>query len=157
MEKDKTQPREKPGTLDASPASRTALSQPDYARFHAVADDDIKRLRRIETPVALTISAVTTGICLAGAYEIIRILKLANAGGAALTLGDVGLMVGWGATFGVAFATAIFSMHRRSKIIEALDAIRRRPRVPVAPELMTALKKTRGRGTLDPRDLVKTK
>lgn len=157
MDKDKTQPREKPGTLDASPASKTALSQPDYARFHAVADDDIKRLRRIETPVALTISAVATGICVAGAYEIIRILKMASAGSATLTLGDVGLLVGWAGAFGVAFTAAIFSMHRRSRIIEALDAIWRRPRVPVAPELMTALKKTSGRGTLDPRDLVKTK
>lgn len=145
----KVQPDKQIGTIDASTVPDGALSAPDHEQFHAVADSDIKRLKHIETPVALAVAAVFTGAFLMASHPVIKIIGAASRGDVTVSLLDIGLIIAWALAFGVAITAAFVSMRRRTGVIEALDAIRRRPRMPVAPSGDT------GRGHPDPRELLR--
>lgn len=128
------------GTLDATPISASALSSPDVARYHAVSDRDIDRLKNIEKPWSLIFAAMFAGLVFAGAWPVYSALEAAYLGTAALSFNEGVMVMAWAASLGIAVAAGFASARARSRVIVTLEEIRRRPTLPVtgAVEAMTA-------------------
>jgi hypothetical protein len=122
------------GTLDASALPAEALSGPNVIRYRAVTETDIARLRMMERPWSLIFAALFGGVVLALGYPVYQIITEVRAGVAAgaISLIDLGIVAGWACALGIAVASGIVSLRRRSKILETLDAMARRPSLPVA-------------------------
>jgi len=122
------------GTLDASALPAESLSGPNVVRYRAVTEADIARLKMMERPISLIAAALFSGIVLAASYPVYQIVTAARAGAGAgaASLTDLGLVAGWACSLGIAVAAGVVSVRRRSRIMETLDAMARRPSLPVA-------------------------
>jgi hypothetical protein len=120
------------GTLDAAALPAEALSGPNVVRYRAVTETDIARLRLMEKPISLIAAALFGGIVLALSYPVYQIVTGLRAGTDAATLTDLGVVAAWACSLGIAVASGIVSIRRRSRIIETLDLMARRPSLPVA-------------------------
>jgi hypothetical protein len=120
------------GTLDAAALPAEALSGPNVIRYRAVTETDIARLRLMEKPISLIAAALFGGVVLALSYPVYQIVTGLRAGTSAASLTDLGVIAGWACALGVAVASGLVSIRRRSKIIETLDLMARRPSLPVA-------------------------
>ena len=124
------------GTLDASALPAEALSGPNVIRYRAVTEGDIARLRMMERPWSLIAAALFGGVVLALGYPVYQIVTEVRAGASAaakagaVSLTDLGVIAGWACALGIAVASGIVSMRRRSKILETLDTMARRPPRP---------------------------
>lgn len=120
------------GTLDASALPAEALSGPNVIRYRAVSERDIARLRLMERPISLIVAALFGGIVLALSYPIYQIVDGVRGGTNPATLTDLGVIAGWACALGIALASGIVSIRRRSKLMETLEEMARRPSLPVA-------------------------
>lgn len=126
------------GTLDAAALPAEALSGPNVIRYRAVTESDIARLRMMERPWSLIFAALFGGVVLALGYPVYQIVTEARAGagtgagGGGIALIDLGIVSGWGCALGISVACGIVSLRRRSRILETLEAMARRPSLPVA-------------------------
>jgi len=130
------------GTLDASALPAEALSGPNVIRYRAVTETDIARLRMMERPWSLIFAALFGGVVLALGYPVYQIVTDVRAGAGAgaavganagtVSLIDLSIVAGWACALGIAVASGLISLRRRSKILETLDAMARRPSLPVA-------------------------
>jgi len=128
------------GTLDAAALPAEALSGPNIVRYRAVTETDIARLRMMERPWSLIFAALFGGIVLALGYPVYQIVMGVRAGAGAgpgvvsgaVSLMDLGIVAAWACSLGIALAAGIASMRRRSKILDTLDTMARRPSLPVA-------------------------
>jgi len=130
---DKPKQAEAPsGTLDASALPAEALSGPNVVRYRAVTEGDIARLKMMERPLSLVAAALFGGIVLACSYPVIQIVTGIRAGAATASLADLGVVAGWACSLGISIAAGIISVRRRSKIMDTLEMMARRPTLPVA-------------------------
>jgi hypothetical protein len=130
---DKPKQAEAPsGTLDASALPAAALSGHNVIRYRAVTEGDIARLRFLEKPLSLVAAALFTGITLACSYPVYQIVSQIRAGAGSISLADLGVVAAWAGSLGIAVAAGVVSIRRRSKLMEALEAMSRRPSLPVA-------------------------
>lgn len=128
------------GTLDASALPAEALSGPNVIRYRAVTEGDIARLRMMERPWSLIAAALFGGVVLALSYPVYQVVMGVRSGtgagtgvgGGAVSLMDLGIVAGWAGALGISAASGIVSIRRRSKILETLDMMARRPSLPVA-------------------------
>jgi ribosomal protein L13E len=122
------------GTLDAAALPAEALSGPNVIRYRAVTETDIARLRMMERPISLIAAALFGGIMLACSYPVYQIVThvRAGAGQGVVSLTDLGVVASWAGSLGISVAAGIVSIRRRSKIIETLELMARRPSLPVA-------------------------
>ena len=135
------------GTLDASLPSAASLSGSNVVKYRAVSEHDIAVLRNLEKPVSLAVAALFTGIFLAGSYPVYELVSLVRVEGGSMNLADLGIVIGWALALGVAVTATFASMRRQTRILDTLDAMRARPRLPAAPKTETvkptAKKRTR--------------
>lgn len=122
------------GTLDASLLSQASLSGSNVVRYRAVSERDIAVLRHLEKPVSLAVAALFTGIFLAASYPVYGLIGAARGAGAPMNLTDLGIVIGWALALGVAITATFASMRRRTRILDTLDAMRTRPRLPAPPK-----------------------
>jgi hypothetical protein len=126
------------GTLDAAALPAEALSGPNLIRYRAVTEGDIARLKLLERPWSLIFAALFGGVVLALGYPVyqivmeVRAVTTAGTGAGAVSLYDLGVVAGWACALGISVAAGIVSIRRRSKIMETLEAMARRPSLPVA-------------------------
>ncbi len=126
------------GTLDASALPAEALSGANVIRYRAVTESDIARLKMMERPWSLIFAALFGGIVLALGYPVYQIVTEVRAGAGAaagagvVSLTDLGVIAGWSCGLGISLASGIVSIRRRSKILETLEVMARRPSLPVA-------------------------
>lgn len=126
------------GTLDASALPAEALSGPNVIRYRAVTEGDIAQLRMMERPWSLIFAALFGGIVLALGYPIYQIVMDVRAGtgtgggGSAVSQMDLGIIAGWACSLGISVAAGIASLRRRSRILDTLEVMARRPSLPVA-------------------------
>ena len=130
---DKPEQAEAPsGTLDASALPAEALSGPNVVRYRAVTEGDIARLKMMERPLSLVAAALFGGVVLACSYPVYQIVTGIRAGPATVSLADLGVVAGWAGSLGISIAAGIISVRRRSKIMDTLELMARRPSLPVA-------------------------
>jgi len=126
------------GTLDAAALPAEALSGPNVIRYRAVTEGDIARLKMMERPWSLIFAALFGGVVLALGYPIYQIVTEVRAGtgagpgAAAVSLTDLGVVAGWACALGISVAAGIVSVRRRSKVLETLEMMARRPSLPVS-------------------------
>ncbi|MDH3232615.1 MAG: hypothetical protein OEQ29_03750 [Alphaproteobacteria bacterium] len=120
------------GTLDASALPAEALSGPNVVRYRAVTESDIARLKMMERPLSLIAAALFGGIVLACSYPVYQIVTEARAGAATVSLMDLGVVASWACSLGISVAAGIVSIRRRSKIMDTLELMARRPTLPIA-------------------------
>jgi len=128
------------GTLDAAALPAEALSGPNVIRYRAVTERDIARLKMMERPWSLIFAALFGGVVLALGYPVYQIVTEVRAGtgaaagasAAAVSLTDLGVVAGWACALGISVAAGIVSVRRRSKVLETLEMMARRPSLPVA-------------------------
>jgi len=128
----KPKPTDTPsGTLDASALPAEALSGPNLVRYRAVTEGDIARLKLLEKPASLVAAALFAGIFLACSYPVYQFFTKIDGGQNAATMGDLAVVVAWSVAFGVAVTASLVSVRRQSKVISTLEAMAKRPSVPV--------------------------
>jgi hypothetical protein len=126
------------GTLDAAALPAEALSGPNVIRYRAVTEGDIARLKMMERPWSLIAAALFGGVVLALGYPVyqivteVRAVTTGGTGAGAVSLTDLVVVAGWACALGISVASGIVSLRRRSKIMETLEVMARRPSLPVA-------------------------
>lgn len=147
MSEQSQQSEARSGTLDASLPSTGSLSGSNAVKYRAVTEHDIAVLRNLEKPVSLAVAALFTGIFLAGSYPVYELVGAVRGKGGSMNLADLGIVIGWALALGVAITATFASIRRQTRILDTLDAMRARPRLPAAPKTEavppTAKKRTR--------------
>lgn len=147
MSEQSQQSEARSGTLDASLPSAASMSGSNAVKYRAVTEQDIAVLRNLEKPVSLAVAALFTGIFLAGSYPVYELVGAVRGESGSMNLADLGIVIGWALALGVAITATFASMRRQTRILDTLDAMRARPRLPAAPKTEavkpTAKKRTR--------------
>ena len=122
-------PASRSGTIEAAPMPREAIEVLDAPKFHAVNDRELDRFRNLERPFSLIFAAMFAGVFIGTAWPAAEAFQMLSSG--AGKLGSIGriYIIACPLSFGVAIASAFYATRAKSKVVRAVEAIRKRSKV----------------------------
>ena len=121
------------GTIEASPVPREAIGVIAPKKYHAVDDQELNGLRRLEKPLSLAMSAVFGGIFFGSAWPASGTLRALLAGIGPPSTHDMVLMIVCLVSLGISIAAAFASARSRTKLTGVIEIIRKRSKVYLPP------------------------